>query len=49
MLVGKNKSTAKTKSRQIEGNFECSGTTRGTSPDGAHPGLHSKPLDAAIG
>ena len=25
------------------------GTTRGTSPDGAHPGLHSKPLDAAIG
>jgi hypothetical protein len=21
----------------------------GTSPDGAHPGLHSKPLDAAIG
>jgi hypothetical protein len=24
-------------------------TTRGASPDGAHPGLHSKPLDAAIG
>ena len=24
-------------------------TTRGGSPDGAHPGLHSKPLDAAIG
>ena len=22
---------------------------RGASPDGAHPGLHSKPLDAAIG
>jgi len=21
----------------------------GTTPDGAHPGLHSKPLDAAIG
>jgi len=21
----------------------------GTSPDGAHPGLHSKPLDVAIG
>ena len=27
----------------------CGGTTRGRSPDGAHPGLHSKPLDAAIG
>ena len=24
------------------------GTMRGASPDGAHPGLHSKPLDAAI-
>ena len=23
--------------------------TRGASPDGAHPGIHSKPLDAAIG
>jgi len=22
---------------------------RGASPDGAHPGLHFKPLDAAIG
>jgi hypothetical protein len=22
---------------------------RGASPDGAHPGLHSKPLDAASG
>ena len=29
--------------------WRCSGTTRGASPDGAHPGLHSKPLDAAIG
>ena len=28
---------------------QCSGTMRGASPDGAHPGLHSKPLDAAIG
>jgi hypothetical protein len=27
----------------------CGGTTRGTSPKGAPPGLHSKPLDAAIG
>ena len=24
--------------------WQCSGTTRGVSPDGAHPGLHSKPL-----
>jgi hypothetical protein len=23
--------------------------TQGASPDGAHPGLHLKPLDAAIG
>ena len=29
--------------------YDASGTTRGASPDGAHPGLHSKPLDAAIG
>ena len=28
---------------------ECGGTTWGTSSDGAHPGLHSKPLDYAIG
>ena len=28
--------------------WQCSGTTRGASPDGAHPGLHLKPLDAAI-
>ena len=27
----------------------CGGTTWGASPDGAHPGLHGKPLDAAIG
>ena len=27
----------------------CGGTTRGGSPNGAHLGLHSKPLDAAIG
>ena len=25
------------------------GTIWGASPNGAHPGLHSKPLDAAIG
>jgi len=31
--------------------WQCSGigTTRGTLPDGAHTGLHSKQLDAAIG
>ena len=29
--------------------WRCSGTTRGASPDGAYPGIHSKPLDAAIG
>ena len=29
--------------------WRCSGTTWGASPNGAHPGLHSKPLDAAIG
>ena len=29
--------------------WRCSGTMRGASPDGAHPGLHLKPLDAAIG
>ena len=27
----------------------CGGTTRGASPNGAHPGLHGKLLDAAIG
>ncbi len=27
----------------------CGSTTRGASPDGAHPWLHAKPLDAAIG
>ena len=29
--------------------WQCSNTTWGTSPDGAHPGLHLKPLDASIG
>jgi len=29
--------------------WRCSGTTRGASPDGAHPGLPSKPRDASIG
>ncbi len=40
MVMGNNKSTATT---------NAGGITRGASPDGAHPGLHSKPLDAAIG
>jgi hypothetical protein len=34
---------------QFRWQWRCSGMTRGTSPDKAHPGLHSKPLDAAIG
>ena len=28
---------------------KCDGLIQVTSPDGAHPGLHTKPLDAAIG
>ena len=35
--------------RQCLWPWRCSGMTRGTLPDKAHPGLHSKPLDAAIG
>ncbi len=35
--------------RQFRWPWRCIGMTRGTSPDKAHPGLHSKPLDAAIG
>jgi len=34
---------------QIRLPWQRSGTTRGTSPDGAHPGLHLKSLAAAIG
>jgi hypothetical protein len=29
--------------------WQCSGTTRGASPNRACPGLHWKPLDDAIG
>jgi len=29
--------------------WRYSGTMQGISPDGAHPGLHSMPLNAAIG
>jgi hypothetical protein len=35
--------------RQFRWPWQCNGTTWGTSPDEAHPGLHLKPLDAAIG
>jgi hypothetical protein len=52
MVVGNNKLTA-TKMQANQWQFrlpwQCSGTTQGASPDGTHPGLHSKPLDAAIG
>ena len=53
MVVGDNESTA-TKNqvvnqRQLRLPWQCSGTMRGASTDGAHPGLQSKPLDAAIG
>ncbi len=57
MVVGNNKSTATKNAGEtmaisiaIEMRpWRCSGTTRGALPNGAHPGLHSKPLDAAIG
>ena len=29
--------------------MQIGGEMQGTSPNGAHPGLHSKPLDATIG
>ena len=35
--------------RRFRWPWRCSGTTLGAFPDGAHPGLHSKPMDAAIG
>ena len=35
--------------RRFRWPWRCSGTTRGASTDGAHPGLQSKPMDAAIG
>jgi hypothetical protein len=49
MVVGDNKIEGDKKYRWITGDFDChacSGTTRGKSPDGAHPGLYWKPLDA---
>ena len=54
MVVGNNESTTtknagKSLAISIALLCRCDGMTRGTSPDGAHPGLHSKPLDAAKG
>ena len=55
MVVTNNEIDKTQKCRQINDNFDdhvnaavpC--RMRGASPDEAHPGLHSKPLDAAIG
>ena len=41
MLVGNNESATTSNA--------CGGAMGGTLPNGAHPGLHSKPMDAAIG
>jgi hypothetical protein len=54
MVVGNNKSTTtknlgKLLAILIVMPCGCGGTMRGTSLNGAHPGLHSKPLYAAIG
>jgi len=52
MVVGDNKLTTtkmQTNCWQFRWPWRCSGTTQGALPDGAHPGLHLKPLDAAIG
>ena len=54
MVVGDNKSTTtknadKLLVMSIAMHMRRYGTARGTSPDGAHPGLHFKPLDVASG
>ena len=52
MVVGDNELTAiknADESLAISMAMAMQRATRGASPDGAHPGLHSKPLDAAIG
>ncbi len=52
MVVGDNKSIATKKQVncwRFRLPWQCSGTTRGASPDRAHPGLHLKPLDVTIG
>ena len=48
MLVGNNELATTTKAG-LRLPCGCGGTTRAGSPNGAHPELHSKPLDAAIG
>jgi hypothetical protein len=51
MLVGSNESTATKhagKSLAIWIAMAMQQYDRGASPNGAHPGLHSKPLDATI-
>ncbi len=52
MVVGNNESTTTKnadKSLAISIAMAMQRYDAGTSPDGAHRGLHSKPLDAAIG
>ena len=50
MVVGDNESTAtKNAGESMAISIAVAMTTRDTSPDGAYPGLHLKPLDAAIG
>ena len=53
MVLGNNESTTTKNNKANRWQFRlpcrCGGTMRGTSPNEAHPGLHSKPLDAAIG
>jgi hypothetical protein len=52
MVVGNNESTTMKNAGEllmISIAMHCGGMTQGTSLDGARPGLHSKPLDAAIG
>jgi hypothetical protein len=46
MVVGNNKSTT---TRNVGESLACGSTTRGTSLNESHPGLHLKPLDATIG
>jgi len=36
------------KTTTTEKSWGCGGAMQGASPNGAHLGLHSKPLDAAI-
>jgi len=45
--IGDNRNAVK--STTISMAMAMQGTTRGASPDGAHPGLHLKPMDATIG